>query len=275
MVYPTELNVVPVFSEWLQSYVRLGTASFEDDVLELSTPPSHKARLFKSMKAYGNFFRVSSVEGKFVTADSGVSATCETIQRSGPFDRNTIVGSVTYFGRIVEIIELDYGQLKPIVLLCDWVEPIWRGPTACLRKDKYGFTSLKLRRLMRRSANSFIFPVQASKIFFSTCVDEPEWSMVLYSNPHATRVSDYRDRDLNAVTSQMDAFVSAKDVVEEEDMDVEEQLNSSFFGVESITADELAAINAAAATGTRQFEGESSDNDSLLQFEDDEDEIHE
>ena len=44
--------------------------------------------------------------------------------------------------------------------------PISRRPSACQKVDKYGFTLVKLNRLMKRSTNSFVFPVQALKYSF-------------------------------------------------------------------------------------------------------------
>jgi len=71
------------------------------------------------MKAYGKQFHVSTAEKNLVTADSRVIVTYETVQRSAPADRNLVRGEVTYFRKVKEILELDYGRLKPILLLCD------------------------------------------------------------------------------------------------------------------------------------------------------------
>jgi len=166
MTYPKHLQLLPEFSQWLQQKVQCGDQSFENDVVDLSMLPNVKARSFKSMKAYGMHLRVSSAESNLVTADSGVTVTCETVQQSGRLDRNPISGLVTYYGKIIEILELDYGCLKPIVLLCDWVEPIRRGNSPYVKEDKYGYTFVKFSRLMRKSSNSFVFPLQVSQIFF-------------------------------------------------------------------------------------------------------------
>jgi len=152
MNYPTALNILPDFPEWLRNTVQAGMQSFEDDVVNLYMSPCLKSRSFKSIKCYGKFFRVCSAEVNMVTSNSGVTITCETMQRSGLSDTNLVSGAVTYFGKVKEILELDYGRLKPVILLCDWIAPISRGSTACLKKDNYGFTLVKLSRLMRSTS---------------------------------------------------------------------------------------------------------------------------
>jgi len=81
------MNVISDFSEWLQQLVQDGNEHFEDNVVDLSMPPSLRTKSYKSMKAYGTNFRVSSAELNLVTSDSGVTVSCETLQRSGLADR--------------------------------------------------------------------------------------------------------------------------------------------------------------------------------------------
>jgi len=272
MNYPNELNEVPIFSEWLQALVQGGNQAFENDIIDLSMPPNSKARSFKSMKAYGNYIRVSSVEEKLVTSDSAVTATCETMQRSGPSDRNLVAGYVTYFGRVGEIIELDYGRLKPVVLLCDWVEPIWRGPTACLKKDTYNYTFLKLKRLMHRSANSFVFPVQVSKIFYCTFPEDTEWSTVLHAPSRVTRVSQDSGTDGTAIHIDLNVDVLSDDMQELVDVD-DVQHDGDFDEVGyNISEEELRVAEIIVECEARQFEEEGSDDDTLLEFGGEEDE---
>jgi len=187
MEYPQDLNALPPFSEWLENVVQAGNEVFADDVVDLSMLPTLRVQSFNSMKAYGNHFQVCSGESNLVTMNSDITVTCETVQQSSVSDSNPVLGKVTYFGKVVEILELDYGRLKSILLLCDWIAPIWRGPTASLNKNKYGFTLIKLSRLMRHSGNSFVFPLQASQIYFLDSADEPNWSTIVHTNPRSIR----------------------------------------------------------------------------------------
>lgn len=158
-----------------------------------------------------------------VTTDSRVTVTCETVQQSGISDQNPVSGLLTYYGKIIEILELDYGRLKPIVLLCNWVEPITRGPTACVKEDSYGYTFVRFSRLMKRSSNSFVFPLQVSQIFFGDDHHEDGWSIVLHADSRSTRVFQELPRNNSLSSFDVDGNSLPDDISEEEDvvMDVQ------------------------------------------------------
>lgn len=271
MEYPQELNLIPEFAQWLQIVVHGGQHDFEDDIVDLSTPPNVRARSFKTMKAYGMHLRVSSAERNLVTTDSGVTVTCETIQQSGHFDRNPISGLVTYYGKIVEILELDYGRLKPIVLFCDWVDPIRRGPTVCLKEDKYGYTFVKLSRLMRRSSNSFVFPLQVSQIFFCHDLHEEGWSAIMHADSRSTRVT--QDIEGNSSLSSFDVAGSSfmHSNSEEEDMDIDVYEGLPNTEGETITETDLLRAQVSIENEAQQMEEEGSEDDTLFEFAEEED----
>lgn len=270
--YPANLNEIPEFPQWLQTLVQTGKNRFEDDVVDLSMPPSLKTRSFKSMKAYGQQFRVCSAEMNLLISDCGVTVTSETVQRSSIADAHTVTGPVTYYGKVQEILELDYGSLKPVLLLCDWVAPISRGLAARQKVDKYGFTLVKFSRLMRRSANSFVFPLQASKVFFSNFVEDLEWSVVVQAESRSTRV--YEDSELNFIvpSSRMDSDIGEGEnfvIAEEEALGAP---GCSQSGGHHMTQEEVMAANAAVQWERERLEEEGSDEDSLADSIGDEDE---
>jgi len=221
MEYPIHLEQLPPFPLWLEREVQRGQERFADDGVDLSMKPNVKAHSFKSMKAYGMHLCVSSVEANLVTADSGVTVTCETVQQSGRHDRSPVSGMVTYYGKIVEILELNYDWVKPIVLLCDWVEPIRRGPTTCMKEDKYGYTSVKLNRVMRRSSNSFVFPLQVPQIFFSESHHKEVWSVVLYVESRSIRNSQQLLGNTSLSSFDMEGNSLPQSLSDKEDLDVD------------------------------------------------------
>lgn len=260
MNYPEELNEVPHFVFWLKQAVEEGNESLSDDVVDLSIAPRFRSKSFRSMKAYGKQFRICDAEVNLVTCDSGVTATCETLQRSGLSDVNLISGSVTYYGKIKEILELDYGRLKPVLLLCDWVVPISRGATTSMKKDENGFTLLKPRRLMRRSANSFVFPIQTSQIFFLNCEDEPGWCVVLHTEPRKTRV--YQDAEVRDSGPLLDSDVdlcrqSIKEF--EEEVQGDESDDKTNVGWLHVSHEDVIMAQAAVKVAAQHMEDEGSD----------------
>jgi Domain of unknown function (DUF4216) len=83
-------------------------------------------------------------------------------------DHNPILADVIYYGRLKQIIELDYMGCFTIVLFkCDWVDvTLVRG----IKKDEYGFTLVNFSHLVHTGEKlehePFIFASQAEQVFY-------------------------------------------------------------------------------------------------------------
>jgi len=97
--------------------------------------------------------------------------------------------SIPYVGVLQDILLLDYGPLQtPVILLrCEWVKPFdnQRNPTHS--RDDDGFLVVNFRHKLPRLAEPFIFPSQATQVFFSDVVDRPKWKVVLRKEARAKR----------------------------------------------------------------------------------------
>ena len=92
----------------------------EEDVLGLVLPPSCEAKSYCSMYAYGNHIRVRGVEIDLSTCNSGVAITFLQSCRASRKDQNHTVANVEYKGWVEEIIGIDYGKFKLLLLYCKW-----------------------------------------------------------------------------------------------------------------------------------------------------------
>lgn len=108
--YPSELQKLPDFTEWIVEEVRRDQRSgvnVEPMVVDTSRGPLEVASAYKSMYAYGNHFRVISSETAMKTADSGIAATFRQVCRNGIRDSNQVEADVEYVDHIEEILELN------------------------------------------------------------------------------------------------------------------------------------------------------------------------
>ena len=131
----------------------------EADVVSLSKPPSDLATKYCSIWAFGNHLRVASAEIHLTTCDSGVAAIFRHLCRSGPRDRHLVLADVEYVGQVHEILELNYGGLCVIVLLCNWIKANYRGSSATMKKDKWGFNLVNFEHPLPFGPESFAFPM--------------------------------------------------------------------------------------------------------------------
>ena len=114
------------FREWLEVVVS-NCPNPNSDVVSLSSPPSERTTMHKSLGAYGNHFRVFSVEMNMKTCDSSIVATFTHPCRVGAQDSNPVIENVEYVGYLEEITQLNYQQLSVVVFLCRWVQANYCG----------------------------------------------------------------------------------------------------------------------------------------------------
>ena len=164
--------------------------AIEANVLSLSKPPSELATKYRSMWAFGNHLRVASVETHLKTCDSGVAATFRRPCRASLRDRNPVMAEVEYVGQIHEIVELNYGGLCVIVLLCSWIKANYRGSNATMKKDKWGFNLVNFSRPLPFELESFAFPMHVEQVFFADAREDPSWKVVLRREVQSRRVHE-------------------------------------------------------------------------------------
>jgi hypothetical protein len=146
--YPDELRPLPPYKNWILPTISKTIndgENIEEEVIQLSIPPTMKATAYRSTYAYGNHIRVKSAETNLVTMDSGVATIFGTPCRSNV---NPIEAEVESVGYVEEILELNYGTTCVIVLLCNWVRANHRGAGATMKRDEYGFTLVNFNHML-------------------------------------------------------------------------------------------------------------------------------
>ncbi|XP_071735372.1 uncharacterized protein [Rutidosis leptorrhynchoides] len=114
------------FEEWLSDYVDEDMTSRDNritsDIETLANGPSEVVKKYKGYIINGFRFHIKDVEKNRTTQNSGVILQALTSSFSSARDNDPIVGDVTYYGVLKDIIELQYGDEKKVVLFhCDWI----------------------------------------------------------------------------------------------------------------------------------------------------------
>lgn len=176
------------FIDWFKKEVERRLANGEntgDSVRWLAKGPDFAVSKYTGFAVNEYQFHTKERDESKTTQGSGVSIVANTMQIASAKDSNPVYGAVTYFGRILEIWDLDYRTFTVPVFMCEWVDS--RG----VKKDDLGFTVVNFDRLGQRS-EPFILPSQARQVFYVQDQQDRNLSVVGFT-PH--RMHKYGDND--------------------------------------------------------------------------------
>ncbi|CAH9130336.1 unnamed protein product [Cuscuta epithymum] len=105
--------------------------------------------------------------------NSGVMVVAEAMHFSSAKDKNPVMASVSYYGIIDEIWEIDYTGFREVVFKCKWVDN-----RSGVKIDELGVTLVNLDTLAYTS-EPFIMAYQAKQVFYVTDPSNMRWSVVL------------------------------------------------------------------------------------------------
>ncbi|KAL4373515.1 hypothetical protein AHAS_Ahas05G0089500 [Arachis hypogaea] len=107
------------FSEWFK--VRAMKKDVPGWAKGLARGPNRVAKRFSGFVINGYRFHTRHRDARHKTQNSGVTLEALTPSFASVKDKNPIEAKVTYYGRIVDMFELDYyGQFKVFLFKCEW-----------------------------------------------------------------------------------------------------------------------------------------------------------
>ncbi|XP_059668758.1 uncharacterized protein LOC132313832 [Cornus florida] len=144
------------------------------------------------------------------TQDSGVSLEAETICQSSERDTNQVLGKVSYYGVLKDILLLDYHTFKVPIFDCEW-ENIRNGI-----KVEDGFVLVNLHEGQSQfQSDPFILALQAKQVFYSREDETYNWYVVLKAPPRG--FNDLESFEENSFVSSMPLDVSRLDSNDDDD----------------------------------------------------------
>lgn len=163
----------------------------------MASGPSEFVRKYRGYIVNGFRFQTKDIEKKRKTQNSGVMLEAITNSFSSVRDNNPIVGHVTYYGVLKDIIELEYAVGKKVVLFkCDWVSNGSRK-----KEDENGFTLVNLAR-MKCDKEPFILASQAQQVFYVKDHVRKGWKVVI-----KTKARDSYDMDEQTCLDDIDTHL--------------------------------------------------------------------
>ncbi|XP_057748109.1 uncharacterized protein LOC130967309 [Arachis stenosperma] len=173
------------FAQWFKHEIPLGSAFHSRELQWLACGPNIQARRFKAYNVNGFKFRTLSREEGMRTQNSGVCVTSDTRSYASARDNNVAVGGVSYYGRLVDIIELNYsGQFTVPLFKCLWADTTsGRG----IKQDLLGHTCVNFRNSIhtgdREDDEPYILASEARLVYYVDDEVDKDWSVVVHVKP--------------------------------------------------------------------------------------------
>jgi hypothetical protein len=157
------------FHEWFEERVR-DDEKVPEDIKWLSRGPDFVASRFKGFIINGYRFRTKHGDAGKKTQNSGVRVVASTPSFSSSKDQNPVIGDVSYYGAIEDIIELDYhGHMKVVLFKCMWFE---------VKKDEFDLPIVNFGRSIYRN-DPYVLASQVQQIFYVQDPFDCDWHSVV------------------------------------------------------------------------------------------------
>ena len=177
-LYKRERDHKKEFYIWLKDQVEK-KEGYSSELLALAKGPQRAARRFTGYVVNGLRFHTKKRDGKCTTQNSGVHLMALTTSFSSTKDKNPIVGEVSYYGAIEEIIEVDYwGALSVVLFRCIWYQK---------DKDCHGLTRVNFNKIYQKE-DPFVLATQVQQVFYIQDCSEKNLYFVVRRLPR-----DYND----------------------------------------------------------------------------------
>nr|XP_025670299.1 uncharacterized protein LOC112770094 [Arachis hypogaea] len=143
------------FPSWFKA--RAMRQNVPDWIKELSRGPNKIAKRYSGYFINGYRFHTRQREARRKTQNSGVTLVALTTSFASAKDPNPIRAKVSYYGRINDIIELDYfGNFKVVLFRCDWYET---------QEDGYGSSYVQFNKKCYQE-EPFVLACQVHQCFY-------------------------------------------------------------------------------------------------------------
>lgn len=150
------------------------------------------AKEYNKYRVNGYTFSPKSYELNRVTQNSGVCMEATTTYRASRKDKNPVDGLTKWYGVVQQILELDFTDFTEVVFYCDWVK-VENRSTGCKMCPSSHQILVNLNNF-RSSSSCFdepaIFDFEASQVWYSKDLKNPDWSIVMRSQKRITRQVD-------------------------------------------------------------------------------------
>ncbi|KAL4575590.1 hypothetical protein LXL04_022438 [Taraxacum kok-saghyz] len=188
------------FSEWFKKRVarmeEQSDQALTEEIKWLARGPLSNVQQYSGYIVKSYRFHTRKREEFLQTQNSGVAVMAKSENYSSSRDRRPVEGVNNYYGKLTDIIKLNYsGIIRVVLFRCEWVD-INRG----VKKDG-GTTLVNFSYKVHTGANladdPYIFASQVDKVFYSTDSKHMGWEVVRHVKLRDAFDMGVADDDIN------------------------------------------------------------------------------
>lgn len=143
----------------------------------------HQAKTYRKYRINGFVFSTRSHDETVATQDSGVCMEAITSFTASRKDKIPVDASTKWYGVIEQILEQDYTDFQQVVFYCNWVrvEDKTNGCKLCPDSNLVLVNLNKMKSVDQYFDEPVILASEASQVFYSKDLKNPNWSVVIHS----------------------------------------------------------------------------------------------
>jgi hypothetical protein len=148
------------------------------EVWSLAQKPYKMARSYRSYCINGCTYHTYSHGLGKATQCYGVSLVAKTSSYASVHDKNPALGEIKYYGRVTQILELNYSNEGQVVLFrCDWVKP-----NGFRTLEPFGIEQVNFNHVHSGDdvgSEPFVLASQVQQVYYVQDPVEEDWSAVI------------------------------------------------------------------------------------------------
>ncbi|XP_042389540.1 uncharacterized protein LOC121981198 isoform X2 [Zingiber officinale] len=166
------------FSSWFVSHIEDINLAADDlvssDLRLIARGPDAIGIRYEKFISNGFRFHTKEMERKRKTQNCDVTVRATTSSYSSIRDHNLVLSELDYYGILQNVIELNYGGGRKVVLFeCEWVSKGKR-----LKLDEDGFVLANFKNV-RRHNEPYILASQAMQVFYVEDPIDCDWHVII------------------------------------------------------------------------------------------------
>ncbi|KAK9922309.1 hypothetical protein M0R45_030779 [Rubus argutus] len=194
---------------WFQDHVEQEIndgVELHEDLVALAKGPNQWVLRYKSFVINEKHFRIKEVDICKKNQNSGMFVLAAISSYASCCDRNPRVEDVRFYGVLTNILELNYGGDRRIVVF----DGEWVDTSLSIRIDEFGFTSVNFGKQIATN-DTFALALYAAQVYYIQDPIDIDW-YVVKSQPHVLFDSNFVNQLSVCHEQTLDELVDTDDI---------------------------------------------------------------